>query len=258
MASEFIRNPHLEGDAFFWQAGKVGALLIHGFTASTAEVRPLGEYLHQRGYTIAAPLLPGHNTTPQDLNRQRWQNWTQAVEQAYQELKSQCERIFICGESMGAVLTLYLASEHPEIAGIVLYAPALRVANHESTMRKARLIHRLVPHVVKPVREPSSADARWRGYTVNPIPALVQMSKMQDAVRQRLPRVQQPLLIIQGRLDQSIDLQSGEIILQHVASTQKEMHWLDHSTHCAILDCEWEQAAEMTWKFIQNAEGGKQ
>jgi carboxylesterase len=249
--SAFIRNPHLEGDAFFWQAGKIGALLIHGYTACTAEVRPLAEYLHQRGFTVSAPLLPGHNTTPHDLNRQRWQAWTNAVDQAYHSLKAQCEHVFVCGESMGGLLALYLASEYPEIAGIVVYSTALRIANHDATMRRARLLHRFVSHVKKPVRAPSAADARWRGYTVNPVPALVQMSYLQKEVRQRLPRIRQPILIVQGRLDQSIDLQSGEIILNEIGSAQKEMCWLDHSTHCVILDCEWERAAVLTLQFIE-------
>ena len=258
MSSEFIRNPHLEGDAFFWHAGKTGTLLVHGFTACPAEVRPLGEYLHQRGYTVSAPLLPGHNTSPQDMNRKRWHDWTNTVEQAYQELKAKCDRVFVCGESMGGLLTLYLASEHPELAGIVVYSTALRIVNHDSTMLQARLLHRFIVCVEKQDREPSAADARWRGYTVNPIPALVQLGNLQNEVRQRLPRIHQPLLIIQGRLDKSIDLQSGEIILREVGSTQKELHWLDNSTHCVILDCEWEQAAELTWNFIQKAESGKQ
>ncbi len=258
MSDSFIRNPHLPGDTFFWQAGKTGALLLHGYTASTAEVRPLGEYLYQHGYTVSAPLLPGHNTTPDDLNRQRWQDWTNAVERAYQELAAKCERVFVCGESMGALLALYLAADHPEIAGVGVYAPALRIANHDATMRQARLLYRFVRQVKKQEREPSAADARWRGYTVNPVPALVQMSKLQDQVRQRLPRIQQPLFVIQGRLDKSIDLQSGEIIVREAGSQHKELHWFDHSTHCVILDCEWERAAEMTWTFIQKVEGGKQ
>lgn len=252
MSSQFIRNPHLEGDAFFWPGGKTGALLIHGFTATTAEVRLLGKYLHERGYTVSGPLLPGHQTTPQDMNRRRWHEWTGAVEEAYKQL-ARCERVFVCGESMGALLALYLASEHPEIAGIVVYSPALRIANHSSAMLRARLLHRVVPHVKKPVREPSVADARWKGYSVNPIPALVQMHGLQREVRNRLQSIHQPLLVIQGRLDQTIDLQSGEIIMESVSSKEKEMRWLEQSTHCVILDCEWEQSAELALRFIERA-----
>ncbi len=257
MSSEFIRNPHLEGDAFFWQAGtgSAGALLVHGFTASTAEVRLLGKYLHARGYTVSAPLLPGHQTTPQDMNRRRYVEWTDSIQHAFKQLAERCERVFVCGESMGALLALHLADENPGIAGVVLYSPALRIVNHSSAMFRARLVHRLVPYVKKPVRGSNDADARWKGYSVNPIPALVQMHKLQQKVQKRLSSIHQPLLIIQGRLDETIDLRSGEIIMQGVSSQEKEMRWLEQSTHCVILDKEWEQAAELTVKFMQRVTG---
>jgi carboxylesterase len=251
MSSEFIRNPHLEGDAFFWQGGETGALLIHGFTATTAEVRLLGEHLHARGYAVSAPLLPGHQTTPQDMNRRRWREWTRAVDDAYAQLAARCERVFVCGESMGALLGLYLASEHPEIAGVVVYSPALRVASHSTKMLMARALARVVPHVAKPVGALCDADARWKGYSVNPIPALVQMNNLQREVKKRLSHIHQPLLVIQGRRDKTIDLRSGEIILRSVSSSDKEIHWLEESTHCVILDKEWERAAELTVKFIE-------
>ncbi len=44
-------------------------LLIHGFTGSPPEMRLVGEYLHRRGLTVYAPLLPGHGTTVEDMNR---------------------------------------------------------------------------------------------------------------------------------------------------------------------------------------------
>ena len=56
--------------------GPVGVLLFHGFPGSTTDVRLLGTFLHARGPTISAPLLPGHGTRPADLNRVRWQDWT--------------------------------------------------------------------------------------------------------------------------------------------------------------------------------------
>ncbi|MBS1245743.1 MAG: uncharacterized protein H6R36_398 [Chloroflexi bacterium] len=95
MSHEIIRNPHLEGDTFFWEGGPVGVLLIHGYTATTAEVRLLGRFLHERGYTVSGPLLPGHGTTPQAMNRCRWQDWTGAVEQAYRQISTRCDRVFV-------------------------------------------------------------------------------------------------------------------------------------------------------------------
>jgi len=252
MQQNFIRNPHLDGDAFFWQAeisrsARNGALLIHGFTATTAEVRLLGEYLHARGYTVSAPLLPGHGTTPDEMNRCTWRDWTRAVESAYVQLAAPCERVFVLGESMGALLALFLASEHPEIVGIVCYAPALLTAR----MWQARALAPFVPYVKKPMRAPSDADARWKGYTVNPLRAAVQLNELQREVRRRLPRIQQPILVVQGRLDQAIDPRSGQVLLAEIGSRDKALHWLEHSTHCVILDCEWERAAELTVEFMQ-------
>jgi hypothetical protein len=63
-ANSALQNPHLEGDSFTWESGPLGILLLHGFTATTAEVRPLAKLLHQDGYTVSGPLLPGFGTTP--------------------------------------------------------------------------------------------------------------------------------------------------------------------------------------------------
>ncbi len=249
MSSPFIRNPHLEGDSFFWRAGNTGVLLIHGYTATTAEVRLLAKCLHERGYTVSGPLLPGHGTTPAEMNACRWQDWTQAVELTYRELAAQCERVFVCGESMGAVLSLYLASDHSDIAALALYSPALGITSKSAALT-ARLVHRFVPYTDKKRGEPSDADARWKGYTVNPVSALVQLLQLQDETRRRLPRVRQPLLIILGRRDRAIDLTSGDQILSGVASPDKQLVWLEQSTHCVLLDREWERAAEITLEFL--------
>ena len=249
MNNTLLRNPHVDGDSFFWQAGPTGVLLVHGYTATTAEVRLLGRYLHERGYTVAGPLLPGHRTTPEDMNRCRWQDWMGAVEQAYRQIAGRCERVFIGGESMGAVLALYAASEHPEAVGLLLYAPALLV--RPSRMLLVRLLAPFVPYVKKPIRPPTAADDRWQGYPVNPLRAAAQLNRLQREARRRLPRIHQPILVVQGRLDQTIDPRSGEVILRETASTDKELRWLEHSPHCIILDQEWEQASELALRFME-------
>ena len=65
---DFILNPELEGGSFFWKGGETGVLLLHGLTATTAEVRPLAKRLLNEGYTVSGMLLPGHGTTPENLS----------------------------------------------------------------------------------------------------------------------------------------------------------------------------------------------
>ncbi|MCJ7702352.1 MAG: hypothetical protein MUO62_12275 [Anaerolineales bacterium] len=47
-----IKNPHLDGNPFTFLGGRVGILLIHGFKATPAEMRPLAEFLHAKGFTV--------------------------------------------------------------------------------------------------------------------------------------------------------------------------------------------------------------
>lgn len=245
-----IKNPQLEGEAFFWDNGPIGILLLHGFTATTAEVRPLARFLHTAGYTVAGPLLPGHGTTPQDLNRCRWQDWAGAAETAYQEITRRCEQVLVGGESMGGLLTLFLASEHPEIRGLLTYAPALKVRSRIAPVL-APMLAPFVSSRPKRPKAPRPSDARWQGYTVEPVSAAAQIFQLQRQVRKRLSCIRQPLLIVQGRQDQTVHPEAPEMISRQVSSTVKELHWLDQSGHCVILDGEWEKAAEWTRQFIQ-------
>ena len=55
----------MEGAETFLLEGNNGkaVLLLHGYTGTTAEMRPLGNHLHSLGYTVLCPRLPGHGTS---------------------------------------------------------------------------------------------------------------------------------------------------------------------------------------------------
>jgi carboxylesterase len=58
-------------------------------------------------------------------------------------------------------------------------------------------------------------------------------------------------LLIQGKLDPTVDPRSPQIIYDQVSSPIKELNWLEHSTHCVILDKERDLAASLTLDFIE-------
>src|SRR4030042_1234655 len=242
-----LRNPHLDGTPFYWEAGSVGVLLCHGLTAPAAEVRLLAQVLHERGYTVAGPLLPGHGTTPQDCNRHTWQDWYASVEQAYQQLTSQCQTVVVGGESAGALLILRLASLHPEVAAILCYAPALKL---QLSRGKIFLLSLCVPFLTSIPKPPSTDNNPWQGYSVNPLKAADQLRRLQKVIYPLLPHIQQPIIIIQGKLDPTLHSQSSQIIFDQVSSSFKELHWLENSTHCIILDKERNLAASLTLDFL--------
>jgi carboxylesterase len=256
MSAGELQNPHLDSSPFFFEGGPSGVLLLHGFTATPVEVKLIGQYLHERGCTVSGPLLPGHGTTVEAINACGWCDWVDHAAQAYADLTARCARVFVGGESLGGLLSLYLGSVHPEIAGLILYAPALRIANplvYLSPLFKF-LIKALPKRRVE--NDPDSVvNQRWNGYTVDPIPAVAQTLALQRRVRRRLPLVAQPIIVFQGRLDSTLRHSGAEEIMASVQSTDKELVWQDGSSHCIVLDGEWEEVAEKTLAFIKRIDG---
>lgn len=85
--------------------------------------------LRQRGLTVAGSLLPGHGSTVEDLETVRWEDWVEHAQVALRDLQARCATVFIGGLSLGSLLALYVAAQHAEIAGVIAYAPALRLAD---------------------------------------------------------------------------------------------------------------------------------
>jgi carboxylesterase len=243
-----IYNSQLAGDPFLWEGGRTGVLLIHGYTATTAEVRPLARILHQQGYTVAGPLLPGHNTLPEDANRYHWRDWVCAVEESYQQLTAHCQRVIIGGESMGALLALCLASEHPEAAAILAYAPALKLTMGPLQTTLIRVLAPFVPYIHK---QRMGDDPYWQGYTVYPLKGARELLRLQRQVCGCLSRINQPILIVQGRLDTMVDPSAAETVHCEVRSAVKELRWLPDSQHCVIIDREREEVNQLTLDFLR-------
>jgi carboxylesterase len=247
----YLHNPHLAGEAFFLQgSGPNAALLFHGFTATCAEVAGLGRALQQAGYTVSAPLLPGHGTRPEDLNRTRWQDWTDAADAAYRELAAAAPggRLIVAGESNGGLLALYLASRHPEIAAVLAFAPALRLPFGPLQRASLPLMARLLPALPKSDLE---GNTTWQGYKVNPLRAVRELIRFQEVVRQGLGSIRQPLLVVQGRNDGTIDPRSAQEVIDGVGSAVKALHWLDRSGHCVLLEDEQDQAIRLALDFAR-------
>lgn len=246
-----LHNPHIEGDPFFLEGGPIGILLAHGYTATPAEVRLLAEGLHRAGYTVSGPLLPGHGCSPREMNRCTWRDWVGAMEAAYTALEPRCEKVFVGGESMGALLALHVADKYAEVAGVLAYSPALLVSRKIALL--SYLLSPFLPHVKKQL---GGTLDNWQGYKVNPVPALNQLVRLQRVIKRRLPTIRQPLLIVQGRHDTHIDIQGVEILYRQIGAGLKELHWMEKSGHVVLLDQEIDVVTELTLRFIKRVLDG--
>jgi carboxylesterase len=247
-------HTQLDPSAFYLEGGPVGVLLIHGFTGSPPEMRLVGDYLNQRGLTVCGPLLPGHGTTAEDLNRCQWTDWTAQTERDLGQLQAVCETVFVGGLSMGALLTLYLAARHPELSGAIVYAPATMVANRLIYLTPIlKYLRREVPKSGEGDSDLTDAEAEGRlwSYDTHPSFATHELLKLSRQVQRLLPQVTCPLLVIHSTLDRTIHPSSAPLTYDRAASTDKELVTLHNSGHCLTVDSEWESVAEKTYQFIQ-------
>ncbi len=250
MENSFIQNPDLDGNSFSLMGHNgICVILIHGFTATTVEVRPIAEYLNQEGFSVFAPLLPGHGTSPEDLNKQTWRKWVDAGIETYNQCETEYEKIFIGGESMGGVITCYLAAMFPAIKGIMLYAPAIKVDNLAYS-KYIRFFKKVIPK--NNIKEAQEKDVYpWQGYKVNPTQAAYQLFLLQKITRKILNKINQPAIIFQGKFDKTISPEGPKLIYNKIHSSSKEFVLLENSEHCVLLDKDFNFLARKTHDFIK-------
>ncbi|MDD5342381.1 MAG: alpha/beta fold hydrolase [Patescibacteria group bacterium] len=222
--------------AFFFQGQKseVGVLLLHGFSGSPADMRELGEYLAGHGFTVAGWRLPGHVTSPDDLNRMTAEDWLNSVVQGMNHLEKWCQSNFIVGFSFGGNLAL-------EASSLNLVKPQGIVTVNTPMFFPQEYFHRFInpmaslmfKSIKKPwVKPEKRADYERRGkYTVIPLRALQRMYRLVVKTRQSIKLVRQPIMIIQSRLDAVVKPTSARFIHQTIGSGEKELVWADNSRH---------------------------
>lgn len=245
---ETLQHPELDGQSIFLEGNRTGVLLFHGYTASPIEVEQLAQFLHRSQYTISAPLLPGHGTTPKDLNQKTWRDWTKAAVKGLDELSARCDTIVVGGESAGALLALYLAERHSEkIKGILCYSPAIKVKN----IAYSGLASLFTPYKIK--KNMKDDLLPWQGYKVFPMKANFQLFLLQCEVKYQLSKISQPIVIFQGKFDHTIEPESSLEVYESISSNQKTIIMMEESGHCVLLDKEFEKVNSMSLNFIQQA-----
>ncbi|MFZ3069722.1 MAG: alpha/beta fold hydrolase [Anaerolineaceae bacterium] len=245
MTETYMKNPQLDGESFFFSGNSIGVVLYHGFTATTAEVRLLGNYLHGQGYTVSAPLLPGHGTHPDDLNKRVWMEWYEAAEAAYIKMREHCSQVFVGGESMGSLLALLIASRYDKVDGLILASPALSVKH----LNGAYVLRFVMKYLAK---SPTDDGLAWKGYTVFPLNATVQLLKLQKLTKKELGNITQPALIFMGGKDDRIAPDSGRLVMQSIQSADKRLVDLENSPHCLLLASEKTTVFREVQTFLDN------
>jgi esterase/lipase len=215
--------------------GRTGVLLVHGFTGTPMSMRPWGEHLAAEGFAVRCPLLPGHGTRWQDCNVSTHDQWTTAVEEAFDALAAECDRVFVAGLSMGGTLATRLAEVRPDdVAGLVLVNPALLTQRLDAKLLPliARLTGSWAP-IASDIKKPGITEL---AYPKLPTRAMMQLRQLWAATRADLGRVTAPVIVFHSVEDHVVEPVNSTVLLAGVGSTDTTEVLLEDSYHVATLD----------------------
>lgn len=250
-----IENLNPKARGFEFKGSKIGVLLIHGLTASPTEMRPVGEWLAEQGYSVRGIRLPGHGTTPEELSRTPWTEWVEHAKKEARDFAQTVDQLFIVGLSAGTMISLEVSKE-PEIQekliGCILISPALKLKPLGSKLSG------ILKHVVKFVPKPAGSREYFeehdlQSYLVYPLAAINELRKLQKKVRNDASSISVPLLVALGDQDDTVDNPSMEKFVANLESRgiPVDIIHLPNSGHIATVEPDAEQLRSSILNWIE-------
>ncbi len=244
-------------EPFYFPGNSTGCLLIHGFTGAPTEMRPLGDFLAEKGYSVLGIRLSGHGTKMADIQRSHWQDWAGSVLDGWHLLQSSTDKIILMGLSMGGVLALYHASFLP-VQGVVSMSTPYQL---EPDPRLALLpfLSGIIPYLKKGESDWHNPDAAKDhiSYEKFPTRAIVQLTLLLQEMRNSLPNVTVPALLMHAKGDLVIGPENMSRIYQELGTAEenKEMVLLENSGHVVTRDSDKMIVFNKVLSFIQRVQG---
>ena len=212
-----------------------GVLVLHGFTGNPQSMRPLAEALASAGFTVDMPLLPGHGTSVDDMVPTRWTDWSGAAEEAYVALAARCDRVVVSGLSMGGSLSCWLATRHPEIAGLALINPMVDPPAEDFQAMIRTLLDEgteVAPGIGSDIAKEGTKEKAYEG---SPLRAALSLFEGVEELSHHLGEITCPVLLMTSREDHVVGPESGDLLEASVGGPLERV-WLDRSFHVATLD----------------------
>jgi len=248
-------------EPFFFPGSKsTGIILTHGFTGSPKEMRWMGEYLNrEHGYPCLGVRLAGHATRPQDMIRSTFEDWLASVEDGYHLMRGMADRVALVGLSMGGVLSLITATRL-EFAGLVAMATPYGLPP-DWRLSYTEILSKFIPYMPKSKDPPGTGwvdKEAWDGhvaYPQNPLRSIGELKKLLDLLRESLPDVTAPTLLIYSKDDKYLplgSLESMEYIYNNISTVRKEKLIISGSGHVLPRDAKRKQVFAAAAEFIQS------
>lgn len=244
----FINQPF-----YFPGTNRKAVLMIHGWTSTAYELRRLGRYLNENGYTVSGPMLRGHGTVFQDLENVKWSEWITDIKKEYFKLKKNHEKVYIAGTSIGSCLAVLLAKERKDVSGLILMAMPYKIKFERMACLLAKaslLFRRYNKKYYPPTFGISTTITRLIAYKFYPIKSALETFELVKIARKNLKYVDQPCFVIQSGSDHVVSRGSIKDIYSKISSKVKRKKLIKRAYHTFISDIKNESVFEEILNFI--------
>jgi carboxylesterase len=232
------------------KANGAAALCLHGLTGTPYEVRPVAEALVARGVRARGPWMAGHEEGAEVLSKTSWQAWVEGARSELSALRTEHDRVFLVGMSMGGLVSLRIAETEGIDAIVVIGTPLVLAPPIPQILP---ILRRFVSSLGKKdgsdIREPA-ARARHPSLSVMPFSAVAELIALQSEVIPDLAEIHAPILVAHGRLDRTARPRDAGRILESVGSREKELFYLERSGHVATVDYDGPALARAAADFL--------
>ena len=257
--------------------GHTGFLLIHGLGGTPIEMRYIAQGLARAGYTVHVPQLAGHCGSVVDLRGTGWADWYETVEDEHRLMRKRCDRVVAGGLSMGAILALHHAAQHPQdVSALALYAPSLWLdgwgipwyasffalitqkwladyipfAERHPWGIKDRRLRALVEQAI------TSGDSSQAGIAALPGSLMLELRWLIRKVQREIGHVRQPALIVHPRNDDRASLRNLDYLQNNLGGLTHTVV-LDDSYHVVTVDRQRQLVLDRTLAFLSLVEQRK-
>jgi carboxylesterase len=236
------------------EGGPVGVLVLHGFTGNPQSMRPLAEAFAAAGHSVEMPLLSGHGTVVEDMLDTSWADWSADAEAAYERLAARTETVVVVGLSMGGSLTLWLATRHPELPGIICVNPATQAAAEVRDFIATMVAdgEEIMQGIGSDVADPTSPES---AYPQTPLRALLSMFDAANDIQADLAKITCPLLLFTSPQDHVVPPGDSDFLAARVSGPVERIS-CDRSYHVATLDYDKDMIIEKSLDFIAKVTTG--
>ena len=251
------KNPHkiMEGAEPYLsrKSKKVGVLLLHGFTSTPNEVKPLSEFLSKKHITVYAPLIAGHGTHVEDLARTRTSDWEKSTKDAYDKISRMVDNVYVIGSSFGGNLAFRIAKNKKKVAGLVTMGTPI-FFRRDRTFKVVLALTSMFMNFVKKryhIERDRELVKKKVHYKEFPLNCLGSMSRFMRHSVKDLPGIKVPALIMQSETDALLNEQNAYSIYNKLGSKDKKIFFVPDSYHVFCLDKNKGKAFREIFKFIK-------